>query len=114
MPAWRLFGDACDRFPDLRDRLGLELPEGRGVGSLVMPADVPSLLAFLTDAGSSIIRVATRHGEGQAAAGLLRKVRECARYAEIRGFGYLEAIGIPPLVPAPEADESQQESLASL
>ena len=30
---------------------------------------------------------------------MLRKIRECARFAEQFGVGYLEAVGIPALYP---------------
>ena len=40
---------------------------------------------------------AGRAGEAEACTTLLRKIRECARYAESHGMGYLEASGIPPL-----------------
>jgi hypothetical protein len=101
-PAWRLFGDAADRFPGLREALGVELRREREVGAFIAPDDIEALLTFLGDEGARIIQVATRHGEGPTCSTLLRKIRECARYAGNHGMGYLEAIGVPPVVPEPE------------
>lgn len=96
-PAWRLFPRACEEFPALRDALGFELKSGRSVGAMVSPDRIPDLSSFLSAAGSKIIQVATQHGEGKTCSTLLRKIRECARYAERHGMGYLEAAGIRPL-----------------
>ena len=97
VPAWRLFGAACDDFPLLRESLHTELQGSQDIGAFVTPGDVPALLDFLTEHGSGIIKAASGAGEGAACATLLRKIRECASYAEAHGMGYLEAIGIPPL-----------------
>ncbi len=97
VPAWRLFGEACEEFPYLRDALGIELRGEGQIGAFAAPGDVPELLEFLNAQGSRIIKVASAHGEGNACALLLRKVRECLRYAEAHGFGYLEAGGLPVL-----------------
>ena len=96
-PAWRLFGDACDTFPGLRDSLKLELRKERDLGAFVSPRDVPRLLAFLNETGSRIIQVATRHGEGPACTNLLRMIKECALHAELHGKGYAEAVGVQAL-----------------
>ncbi len=96
VPAWRPFGAACEEFPGLRSRLATDLHGERSVGAFVAPADVPELLAFLATHGAAVIREAARHDEGPACALLLRKIRECATYAERRGFGYVEAMGIRP------------------
>jgi hypothetical protein len=48
-----------------------------------------------------MIQVATRHGEGPRCTQLLRKIRECLRFAERHGIGYLEASGIHPLLEEP-------------
>jgi len=96
-PAWRLFSRACEEFPALREALGFELKSERSVGAMVSPDRIPDLISFLSAAGSKIIQAATQHGEGKTCATLLRKIRECARYAERHGMGYLEAAGVRPL-----------------
>jgi len=95
--AGRLFGEACARFPQLGTSLAVEISGPRQVGAFVAPDDVPLLSDFLGTEGSRIIQAATRAGEGAACTTLLRKIRECLRYAEHHGMGYLEASGIPPL-----------------
>lgn len=102
VPAWRLLGAACEEFPGIRDHLGVELVRNESVGGFVASSDVPELLAFLNTHGTSIIREATRSGEGATATVLLRKIRECATYAELHGFGYLEAAGIVPPYMVPD------------
>ena len=94
VPARRLFAGTSEQFPELRETLDVELHSERDVGAYVSPDDVPRLVEFLNDCGSRIIRVATQHGEGDACSTLLRKVRECARYAEKHEMGYVEASGI--------------------
>ncbi|HKQ59713.1 MAG TPA: hypothetical protein VJS92_00430 [Candidatus Polarisedimenticolaceae bacterium] len=93
-PARAAFATACTRFPQVEAALHTELREPHDVGAWVAPADVPELIAFLGTQGARIIQVASRHGEGPACTTLLRKMRECATYAQRRGFGYLEAAGI--------------------
>ena len=95
-PAWRVYAEACDAFPGLRDALGLELRRPRDVGAFVAPGEVDQLLQFLSDHGARIINAAARGGEGAMATALLRKIKECAVYAQRHGFGYLEASGILP------------------
>ncbi len=97
VPAFRLFGDACDAFPQLRESLHTELREDRDVGAFVAPGDVSTLLDFLNREGSRIIRAATQAGVGETCTVLLRKIRECLRYADNHGMGYLEASGVPAL-----------------
>ncbi|TDI45725.1 MAG: hypothetical protein E2P00_03105 [Acidobacteria bacterium] len=99
VPAWVLFGDACDEFPKLREELHHELTGSRGIGGYVSPEDVPELVSFLKAHGGQIIQAATRAGEGPRCSVLMRKIRECATYAEKNGLGYLEALGIEPLGP---------------
>lgn len=96
VPAWRLFASACDDYPKLKDALHLELAKPRDLGGFVAPAEIGRLLDFLTLQGAKIIGAATRAGEGPAATTLLRKIRECAVYADKTGAGYLEASGIVP------------------
>jgi molybdopterin converting factor small subunit len=84
--------------------------ESRELGAYVAPRDVPELLAYLVDNGARIIQVATRHGEGPACSNLLRKIRECAKFAEEFGVGYLEASGIYPVLEEPS--EVPAEELA--
>lgn len=96
VPAWRPFAEACERFPALREALHLEIRAERDVGAFVAPADVPALLEFLGLNGARILAAATRAGEGALATTLLRKIKECAVYAERRGTGYLEASGVVP------------------
>jgi len=99
-PAWRVFGEACEAFPALKESLGLELRRPNDVGAFVAPSEVKELIQFLADSGTRIISAATRGGEGPMATALLRKIKECAVYADHHGFGYLEASGILP----PERD----------
>ena len=95
-PAWRVYAGACEAYPALKESLGLEVRRARDVGAFVAPGDVGQLLAFLGDHGARIIGAATRGGEGAMATSLLRKIKECAVYAQRHGFGYLEASGILP------------------
>lgn len=95
VPAWRLFGPACEEFPLLRESIQAELRTGRDIGAFVSPDDIPELLKFLNDHGSAIILAATQAGVGPTCQVLLRKIRECARFAEANGCGYLEASGVP-------------------
>jgi hypothetical protein len=106
-PAWRLFSRSSEEFPQLRDALGFELKKRRDVGAFVTPEEVPELLSFLNTEGSRIIQIATQHGEGTTCATLLRKIRECARYAEQHGMGFLEASGIRPV----ELDADEDSAL---
>ena len=105
VPAWRLFPRSGEEFPALHEALGFELRKQRDVGAFVPPEDISELLAFLNAEGSRVIQVATQHGEGATCATLLRKIRECAHYAEQRGMGYLEASGIGPVDPRPDDEE---------
>lgn len=95
-PAWRLFAEAIDEHPALKEALGLEVRGPREVGAFVAPAEIPQLVDFLAAHGAKIIGAAARAGEGPMATALLRKIKECAVYAQHRGFGYLEASGILP------------------
>ena len=95
-PAWRLFAEACESYPDLRASLKLEMSRARDVGAFVSPGETGKLVEFLTLNGARIIGAATRAGEGPMATSLLRKIKECAMYALKHGFGYLEASGILP------------------
>jgi len=99
VPALRLFGDACDEFPKLQDELGCELKSAREVGGFVAPDEVPDLLDWMKENGARVIQAASRHGEGESCSLLLKKVRECATYAQRHGLGYLEASGIEPVEP---------------
>jgi hypothetical protein len=94
VPARRLFAEVAEEWPGLRESLHVELTGERQVGAFVAPGDVAELRVFLAGEGATIIRVASRHGEGGACELLLRKIRECAAYAEHHGAGYLEASGI--------------------
>jgi len=106
VPAWRLFAAACDEFAELKSTLHLEVKGSRDVGAFVAPDDVPKLLDFLNVHGARIIQAAAREGEGQACATLLRKIRECAAYAERHGLGYIEASGLVP----PDLDDAEPAS----
>ncbi len=99
-PAWRLYAEACEEFPVMRDSLGLELKRTRDVGAFVAPGEIDQLLLFLSTQGARIIGAAARAGEGPMATALLRKIKECAAYAQRHGRGYLEASGVLP----PERD----------
>jgi hypothetical protein len=101
----RLFAETCEEFPDLAESLQLEVQGPAGIGAFVAPGDIPALTEFLSSHGARIIQVATQHGEGPACATLLRKIRECAAYAERTASGYIEASGIRP----PELGEPDDE-----
>ena len=102
-PAWPLFSEVVDEFPVLKASLGIDLRDDQSIGAYVPPDDVEDLIQFLNASGASIIRVATRQGEGDTCKTLLRKIRECAHYAQRHGAGFLEATGIAP--PSPENEE---------
>ena len=105
----RLFAETCEEFPDVAESLQLEVDGPTSIGGFVPPDDIPALSEFLSSHGARIIQVATQHGEGQACATLLRKIRECAAYAERTSSGYIEASGIrPPDLGAAE-DESEPD-----
>jgi hypothetical protein len=95
-PAWRVFAEACEAFPPLKDSLGLELRRPNDVGAFVSPSEIGELLSFLSDHGARIIQAAAKGGEGAMATALLRKMKECAIFAQKKGWGYLEASGILP------------------
>jgi len=95
-PAWRVFAESCEAFPAMKSALGLELRRTKDVGAFVAPNEVAGLLVFLSDHGAKIINAATRAGEGATATSLLRKIKECAAYAQRHNLGYLEASGIVP------------------
>ena len=95
-PAWRVYAEACEAFPLLKESLGLELKRPRDVGAFVSPGEIGELLHFLADHGARIIHAAARGGEGAMATALLRKMKECAVYAQRHRWGYLEASGILP------------------
>jgi len=95
-PAWRVYAEACETFPTLKESLGLELRRPRDVGAFVSPGEIDHLLQFLAETGARIIHAASRGGEGAMATALLRKIRECAAYAQRHGCGYLEASGVLP------------------
>ncbi|HEX4823614.1 MAG TPA: hypothetical protein VFV19_04850 [Candidatus Polarisedimenticolaceae bacterium] len=99
-PAFRPFAEACEAFPSLKESLGLEMRSSPAVGAFVAPAEIGGLVDFLAGHGAKIIGAATRAGEGPMATSLLRKIKECAVYAQKRGLGYLEAAGVLP----PERD----------
>jgi hypothetical protein len=98
VPAWRLFADASERYPELAEALHTELRSSRDVGAFVPPERLPDLIEFLNDEGARIIQAANQAGVGATCTTLLRKIRECARFAEAHDMGYLEASGVPPLV----------------
>lgn len=106
VPPRRLFAEACEEFPDLKDALHVELQGPRDAAAFVAPAEIPELVEFLSASGSRIIQAASRAGEGPACTVLLRKIRECAAYAQRTGAGYLEASGIVP----PDLDEDDDET----
>ena len=95
-PAWRLYAEACEAYPALKESLGLELTRAKDVGAFVAPGEVAQLVQFLSEHGARIINAAARGGEGPMATALLRKIKECAVYAQRHGLGYLEASGIVP------------------
>ena len=102
-----LFARSCEEFPGLREKMGVELIAPRGVGAYVASSDVPELLAFLNAHGSRIIQAATQAGEGPTCTVLLRKIKECATYAERHGRAYVEGCGVEP-VDADVGDEDDE------
>ena len=96
VPAWRVWANVCSEFPAVRDHLRMELASERSVGAYVSPEEIPDLMDFLNISGARIIQEATRQGAGPTCTLLLRKIRECAAYAERTGAGYLEASGLTP------------------
>ena len=99
VPAWRLFPRCCETYPEMRERLGVEASDESSVGAYIAPQDVSRLLTFLNEKGSRMIQAATQHDVGSACKTLLRKIRECACFANRAGVGYLEAGGILPVGP---------------
>ena len=98
VPAWRLFADAAGRFPGLGDGLSSELTAERDLGAYTAPVHIAELSEFLGSEGGRIIQAATQAGVGETCSTLLRKIKECVRFADAHGLGYLEAAGVPPLV----------------
>jgi hypothetical protein len=100
--ARQLFARTCDEFSDLGESMHGELEQAHGVGAYVAPGDVAELVDFLASQGGRIIQAATRHGVGGVCENVLRKIRECAAYAQRHEMGYLEASGIRPVFERPE------------
>jgi hypothetical protein len=96
VPAWGILAAACSEYPGLRKSMQLELSSDHSVGGYVPPEEIPDLLGFLNLEGAKIIQEATRQGAGPTCTLLLKKIRECATYAEQKGAGYLEAAGLVP------------------
>jgi hypothetical protein len=93
-----LFVGVSAEFPELCEGLRVEMHGPRELGGYAGPEDVPELLRFLSEHGGRMIQAAARHGEGPLCTQVLRKIRECLRFAERHGVGYLEVGGIhPPL-----------------
>ncbi len=99
LPAWPLFPRTCEEYPELRERLGVEVADERSVGAYVAPHDIPELLEFLNENGARMIQAAARHEVGSTCKTLLRKIRECVCFADRAGVGYMEAGGILPVGP---------------
>ena len=106
VPAGRLLIRSAEEYPELRERLGIDVGDDRSLGGYVAPQDIPELLTFLNENGSRIIQAGSKHGVAATCKTLLRKIRECAAFAEHAGVGYLEAGGIQPIGPAAEDDDS--------
>ena len=102
VPAWPLFPRSCEEYPEIRERLGVEVRDQQSVGAYVAPRDIPDLLAFLNENGSRMIQAAARHDVGSTCKTLLRKIRECVCFAHRAGVGYVEAGGILPIGPQHE------------
>ena len=96
VPAWSVLAEACSEHPGIRENLQVELSSDHSVGAYVAPGEIADLLDFLNISGTRIIQEATRQGAGPTCTLLLKKIRECATYAERRGVGYLEATGLVP------------------
>jgi hypothetical protein len=99
VPAWSLFPRSCEAYPELRKQLGVEVSDEQSVGAYVAPRDIPEMLTFLNENGSRMIQAAARHEVGSTCKTLLRKIRECACFADRAGVGYIEAGGILPIGP---------------
>ena len=106
VPPGRLFLRSSTEYPELNERLSVDVADERSIGGYVAPQDVPELVTFLNDHGARIIQAGSQHGVGATCKTLLRKIRECACFAERAGVGYLEAGGILPIQPEPEDDET--------
>jgi hypothetical protein len=102
VPPARLFAEAIEELPDLKGAVQIEISRPRDVGGYVSPADVPELLRYLNTQGARMIAAATRRGLGGEIAVHLRKIKECATYAERHSLGYLEAAGVEVRQPAGE------------
>jgi len=94
--AARLFLGAGSMASEVAGSLQPEIEGPRALGGFVAPESVADLIDFLTTQGARIIRAASRHGQGAAAALVLKKIRECAVYAQRSGSGYLEGSGLLP------------------
>jgi hypothetical protein len=99
VPAWSLFARSCEAFPELRKNLGVEVRDEKSIGAYVSPGDIPELLNFLAENGARMIQAAAKHNVGSTCKTLLRKIRECACFANRAGVGYIEAGGILPVGP---------------
>jgi hypothetical protein len=108
-----LFAGVGAELPELRERLRADMRGPRELGGFASPQHVPALLAFLLEHGGRMIQVATRHGQGPLCTRVLRKIRECLRFAERHGVGYLEASGIHPLLEEPTESAAAVDSVAS-
>jgi hypothetical protein len=92
-----LFAGVCAELPEVGERLRGQMRGPCDLGAHVPPRHVPEVLAFLVEHGGRMIQVATRQGQGPLCTRVLRKIRECLRFADRHGIGYLEASGIHPL-----------------
>jgi hypothetical protein len=106
-----LLAGAAVEHPELCAGLGVQVQGPRDLGAWAAPDDVPGLLAFLAEQGGRMIQVATRHGQGRLCTRVLHKIRECLRFAQRHGVGYLEAGGIHPPLERPEAGAGAAEAL---
>jgi hypothetical protein len=104
---WRALPKLAESFEGLQ----MEMQRPRDVGAYAAPEHVPEVLKSLVQHGGRMIQVATRHGEGPRCATLLRKIRECLRFAERHGVGYLEVSGIHPLLEEPIETADVAESV---
>jgi hypothetical protein len=97
VPAGRLFSRSTAEYPEIHEKLGMDVAGDRSIGAFVAPQDIPDLLTFLNENGSRIIQAGSQHGVAATCKTLLRKIRECAAFADRAGVGYLEAGGIRPV-----------------
>lgn len=106
-----LFARVGGKLPEPCQALQAEMQGPRELGAYASPEHVPELLRFLLEYGGRMIQAAARYGQGPLCTQVLRKIRECVRFAESHGVGYLEASGIHPLLEDPTETAGTVDSI---